>query len=716
MATANLMVRLDNGAPQVGGIVTTPGTTVQLVAASYAGWGSPAPRWEILTYPPGWSTPSGWTLDTSSGAIYYLGTSPPSFTLPSAGQVTNDGLFGVWRFALTVNGGGSPDLVDRNRTAVEIISDNGVRDVAFGERAEFNPQFAHAVKVATNNRVLDQIAVTAVVLGNATPSAIVASSPSAGTSPDASHQDHTHALPESVFRTVAGTITSALGVNGQRVSGMGTPISTTDATTKGFEDARENAFPYKLFARGASTANQTLNGPLTEDGITYQNGDLYLDKNQTTGSQNGLYEVNIGGAWTRHAAMATNSHVANGMVIGVREGTINQSTGWQLDTPAPITIGTTSLTFVRVWAPAYTFGNGLNSSGYTIFVQPTGDGSVVVGPGGVGVGVLASDAQHGTRGGGSQHALAVAGSPGTAGFIGGPDIQAVQSRSTTATANSLVLRTADGGTSLAFVAANPTLLNPSNAKGLIRALNTQVVLGVRNAGNSDDLDMVSVANDGLVIGVDSTESIVTCTTGGTSVLAVRSTTMVGCVGDGVGLLSAPSVAGGSGVVSIAQCTSEPTSQLNGSHVVCFLRSLGALSVLTKDNVQCDLTPSVSGDVFTKTQKRGYVARLSQASATGPSALLSIPLGNSVATLVIDLTVVGKHADATIVRRRSIVINNETPGNVVTADTVGTDVNTIGGGSAVSLGVVGSDYVVSVQSSTVASVDWVAFADVKYNEV
>lgn len=67
-------------------------------------------------------------------------------------------------------------------------------------------------------------------------------------------------------------------------------------------------------------------------------------------------------------------------------------------------------------------GNGLSGGGtlasdQTLTVSPNADGSITVGAGGVGVGVLASDGQHGTRGGGTLHALVVSG--GAAGFISG---------------------------------------------------------------------------------------------------------------------------------------------------------------------------------------------------------------------------------------------------------------------------------------------------------
>lgn len=64
-------------------------------------------------------------------------------------------------------------------------------------------------------------------------------------------------------------------------------------------------------------------------------------------------------------------------------------------------------------------GAGLVRTGTTLAVGANADGSIVVNADDIRVGVLATDAQHGDRGGGSQHATAVAG--GAAGFLSGAD-------------------------------------------------------------------------------------------------------------------------------------------------------------------------------------------------------------------------------------------------------------------------------------------------------
>lgn len=137
MATANLRFRVNGGSLQSGTDDTVGAEdTISLTATSFAGWTSPAARWEILTYPDGFACPTGWSTDATTNAYYYLastidGVTPPDFDLPTALEI-DAGQWGKWRFRLTVNGTVVSDIC-----GVEIISANGVHDLAVGEEAEF---------------------------------------------------------------------------------------------------------------------------------------------------------------------------------------------------------------------------------------------------------------------------------------------------------------------------------------------------------------------------------------------------------------------------------------------------------------------------------------------------------------------------------------------------------------------------------------------------
>ena len=94
----------------------------------------------------------------------------------------------------------------------------------------------------------------------------------------------------------------------------------------------------------ASTANVvTLSGLLTLDGITLVEGDLVLLKDQTTGTQNGVY-VASSGAWSRDTNLLATGSNAYNIDIYVRSGTLNGGNTYNCVT-SPGVVGTNSLVF-----------------------------------------------------------------------------------------------------------------------------------------------------------------------------------------------------------------------------------------------------------------------------------------------------------------------------------------------------------------------------------
>lgn len=93
----------------------------------------------------------------------------------------------------------------------------------------------------------------------------------------------------------------------------------------------------------ATTANITLSGLQTVDGVALAAGERVLVKNQTTASQNGIYVV-ASGAWVPASDFAT-GQVYSGLQVFITTGTVNALTTWELTTADPITVGTTSLAF-----------------------------------------------------------------------------------------------------------------------------------------------------------------------------------------------------------------------------------------------------------------------------------------------------------------------------------------------------------------------------------
>lgn len=99
--------------------------------------------------------------------------------------------------------------------------------------------------------------------------------------------------------------------------------------------------------RVATTENITLSGLQTIDGITVVEDDRVLVKNQTTASENGIYDVSSG-SWTRSLDFDGNQDVTDGTLVYIRAGTTQLKQIWAVSATNPITIGTTSISFIYV--------------------------------------------------------------------------------------------------------------------------------------------------------------------------------------------------------------------------------------------------------------------------------------------------------------------------------------------------------------------------------
>ena len=130
---------------------------------------------------------------------------------------------------------------------------------------------------------------------------------------------------------------------------------------------------WKQSCRVATTANITLSGTQTIDGVSVIAGDRVLVKNQTTGSQNGIY-VCASDSWSRSTDATTGGEGSTGLLqatMNVEEGTTNGDTMWTCSTNAPITVGSTSLTFVKTSNTTYTAGTGLSLSSNAFSIDST---------------------------------------------------------------------------------------------------------------------------------------------------------------------------------------------------------------------------------------------------------------------------------------------------------------------------------------------------------
>lgn len=122
----------------------------------------------------------------------------------------------------------------------------------------------------------------------------------------------------------------------------------------------------KRSVRVATTANITLSGTQTIDGVAVVAGDRVLVKDQTAAAENGIYVV-AAGAWSRAADANVASKLA-AATVGVDSGTANGGLSYDCDFRSTDTLGTTAMTWYRA------VDAGLASS-----TSPAMNGTVAVG-------------------------------------------------------------------------------------------------------------------------------------------------------------------------------------------------------------------------------------------------------------------------------------------------------------------------------------------------
>lgn len=152
------------------------------------------------------------------------------------------------------------------------------------------------------------------------------------------------------------TATGAVSVNNNLISNVSTPIADSDAATKGYVDTMAQGLDAKNSCRVSTTANITLSGTQTIDGIAVIAGDRVLVRLQNTTSQNGIYVV-AAGAWTRALDMDVWDEFPGAFVF-VEQGTAFADSGWVCTVDRGGTIGTTAVTWVQFsQAGSFTIAN-----------------------------------------------------------------------------------------------------------------------------------------------------------------------------------------------------------------------------------------------------------------------------------------------------------------------------------------------------------------------
>ena len=190
--------------------------------------------------------------------------------------------------------------------------------------------------------------------------------------------------------------TGTVDVASSRITGVSTPSGDTDAANKAYVDsvaegldikescvaATTGALPAVTYNNGASGVGATLtadaNGALAAvDGVTLTATQRVLIKDQVAELQNGIYIVTTVGdgstafVLTRAGDMdGSPASEIPGAFTFIEEGSTYADTGWVCTTNAPVTMGSTAITWSQFsGAGQITAGDGLSKNGDTLSVN-----------------------------------------------------------------------------------------------------------------------------------------------------------------------------------------------------------------------------------------------------------------------------------------------------------------------------------------------------------
>ena len=157
-----------------------------------------------------------------------------------------------------------------------------------------------------------------------------------------------------------------------------TPTADAHLATKGYVDGVSQGLDIKEAVKVATTANITLSGTQTIDGVAVSADERVLVKNQSTASQNGLYLCKAS-TWARTDDLATGDD-ASSVFVFVDQGTVNSDNGFVCSTnKGSAVVGTNNLTFVQFsGAGQVVASDGISKSGNTLSVDLKSNGGLVI--------------------------------------------------------------------------------------------------------------------------------------------------------------------------------------------------------------------------------------------------------------------------------------------------------------------------------------------------
>lgn len=234
------------------------------------------------------------------------------------------------------------------------------------------------VTAATGTSTFNDVVITGALDMTAGSSATITGLSNPTNASDAANKGYVDSVLASKLSLTGGTMSGAIAMGNSKITGLATPTADGDAATKAYVDSVAQGLDVKGSCRVGTTANITLSGTQTIDGVAVIAGDRVLVKNQSAAAENGIY-VAAAGAWARSADADTWSELVGAFTF-VEEGTVNDNSGWVCTSPQGGTLGVTAVTWEQFsGAGQITAGAGLFKSGNTINVGTASSARIVVG-------------------------------------------------------------------------------------------------------------------------------------------------------------------------------------------------------------------------------------------------------------------------------------------------------------------------------------------------
>ena len=147
-----------------------------------------------------------------------------------------------------------------------------------------------------------------------------------------------------------------------------TPAADADVANKAYVDGVAAGLYWKDSVRVTTTANITLSGTQTIDGVSVSAGNRVLVKNQSSAAENGIY-ICAAGAWSRSADMNAADEFSSAALF-VEEGTVFGDCAFVCTNDGNVTVGSTAIAFVQfAGSGTVVGGDGIAVSGQTVSVD-----------------------------------------------------------------------------------------------------------------------------------------------------------------------------------------------------------------------------------------------------------------------------------------------------------------------------------------------------------